>query len=232
MDIGRAFSYIFEDDEWAGKLVISAVIGFFAIITTPLLIGLIGWAALLGYLVDLVRNLRDRHPTPLPRWDNYGDKIRSGGNVLTAMIIYNLPNLLFSCCAGITSSFWENDFVSPILGIGLGCCVVPLVILFNLIAWPTFWLGVARYAQERNIGVFFQFGDLFGALRRNFGLTFQWIFLALIANLVFGFLAAIPCVGWAGAPALAIPVHAYLLAQFVERLEGSGKLKSKPKRGY
>ena len=74
VDITRAFSYAFDqqDKEWTSKLAILAMIAFASIVTTPLLIGLVGWALILGYYVDLVRNLRDGHPTPLPRWDRCG----------------------------------------------------------------------------------------------------------------------------------------------------------------
>ena len=118
MDISRAFGYAFQDEEWTGKLTILAVIVFMSLITTPVLIGLVGWAAVLGYTVELVRNIRDQHPTPLPRWDNYGDKISQGGSVLTAMFVYGLPNFMLTCCIITTSNFWGDGFTGQRHGIG------------------------------------------------------------------------------------------------------------------
>ena len=106
MEIGRAFSYAFDDKEWTSKLAIMAIIAVASIITSPLLIGLVGWAILLGYYVELVRNLRDNHPTPLPRWDRYADKLTQGANVLTAGFVYSIPNLLIGCCIATTSGAW------------------------------------------------------------------------------------------------------------------------------
>jgi Protein of unknown function (DUF4013) len=227
MDIGRAVSYIFDDQEWGAKLLISAMIAFGAVITSPLLVGLIGWAALLGYLVELLRNLHDRHPTPLPRWDNYGEKISQGGSVLTAVILYSLPNLLPLCCTITTSNLWGDGFFGSSIGLLLVCCVLPGLLVYNLITWPMLALGIARYAEERNIGVFFQFNDLFGAVYRNLGLTMQWVLVTLIVNIGLGIVGAIPCVGWAAAPALAIPVHGYLLAQFTGQIESGTPAKRK-----
>ena len=56
MDIGRAFTYILDDREWTPKLLISAGIAFFATFTSILLIGLLGWALLFGYMVELIHN--------------------------------------------------------------------------------------------------------------------------------------------------------------------------------
>jgi len=227
MDIGRAFSYIFEDQEWAPKLLITAIIAFVGTITLPLLVGLVAWAALLGYLVDLLRNLRDGHPTPLPRWDNYGDKITQGGSVLTAVILYGLPNLIPLCCTITTSNLWGDGFFGSSIGLALVCCIVPLLLVYNFITWPMLALGLARYAEERNIGVFFQFGDLFGTIRRNFGLTVQWILFTLVINFALGIVGAVPCVGWLIAPTLAVPVHGFLLAQFTGQLESVPRGKRK-----
>jgi hypothetical protein len=231
VDITRAFSYIFEDEEWVAKLAISAVISFLAIITTPLLVGLALWAALLGYLADLVRNLRDGHPTPLPRWDNYGDKIGAGANILAAGILYGLPNALASACIATTASSWGDGFFGSGIAFAFICCVTPLLILYNLITWPMWWLALARFAEDRRIGVFFQFGDLLGTLRRSLGTTLQWMLAYLLVSFGLGLLGAIPCAGWAGAPALAIPVLGHLLAQFSNAVDGAVE-KPKNRAGF
>ncbi len=219
MDIGRAVSYIFEDQEWAPKLLISAMLAFVGTITLPILVGLVAWAALLGYLVELIRNLRDGHPTPMPRWDNYSEKIRRGGGVLTAVILYSLPNLLPLCCSLATSAAPKGMFLSNSTSLLMLCCVLPVLLVYNIVTWPMLALGLARYAEEDNIGVFFQFGDLFNTIRRQLGPTLQWIIFTIIVNFVLGIVAAIPCAGWLAAPALAIPIHGYLLAQFTGQIE-------------
>jgi hypothetical protein len=230
VDIGRAFSYAFDDPEWASKLSILAIIAFASVITSPLVIGLVGWALLLGYYVELVRNLRDGHPTPLPRWDKYADKITLGASVLTAAFVYSLPNFLVACCVATTSSFWGDNFTGSFIGFGAICCLAPVLIIYNLVTWPMLTLGTARYAEEHNIGVFFQFGDLFETLRQNMGPTLQWVLYTFLANIVIGLIGAIPCIGWAVAPALAIPVHSYLTAALAGLIETPMRGPVKPKR--
>ena len=227
LDITKAFTYILDDREWASKLAVSAGIALASLVFSIVLVGLAGWALLLGYMVELIRNLNANVPTPLPRWDNLGDKLRRGGNVLTALIVYNLPLLLPLCCFLTTSSFWGDNFIGSAIGLGVIFCIVPLVFIYNLITWPMFALGIVRYAEEDNIGVFFQFGDLFSTVYRHLGDTLQWAMFMVIANIVLGLLFVIPCVGQAAAPALAIPIYGYLASKFASRIEDAPRPKRK-----
>mgnify|MGYP005864957771 FL=1 len=168
----------------------------------------------------LVRNLHDRVPRPLPRWTDWDVKLRQGGAVLTALLVYNLPNLLLGCCAALTSSFWSDGVLGNLLLATTLCCALPLLLVYNLLTWPMLALGLARYADEDNVVAFFQFGDLFAALRRRPGLTLQWLAVMVSVSLFFGLLFAIPCLGWALAPPLALAVIGYLTAQYAGQVEG------------
>jgi hypothetical protein len=81
VDIGRAFTFPFDDEDWVGKLVMVIV---WTLVAAIPLIGLVGAAALAGYVVELLRNMRRGDENPLPRWDNLGEKITDGANVLVA----------------------------------------------------------------------------------------------------------------------------------------------------
>jgi hypothetical protein len=225
----RAFAYIFDDPKWIEKLGLIAAVTLAAIITTPLLgLGLIvGWALLLGYQVELIRNVRGDEVYPLPRWDNLGEKLQKGGNVLVATILYNLPNVLPACCILATSSAWADGGFGTTFSLAFFCCLIPLALIYNLITWPMLTLGMARYAEEGNIGVFFQFGDLFNTLYRAPSVSIQWMVYALITNLIIGVVGAIPCIGWLAAPPLAIAVQGHLTAQLAMRIEGDLKPKRK-----
>ncbi len=219
MDIGRAFTYILDDREWATKLLISAGIALFSTFGSVLLIGLLGWALLFGYMVELIHNINSGLTTPLPHWAGFTEKLRKGGNVLAALIVYNLPLLIPICCYVTTSSFWGDNFIGSAIGYGVWCCIVPLLLLYNFITWPMFALAIGRYAEEDNIGVFFQFGDLFGTVYRHFNDTLQWIFFTLVINFILLILFAIPCIGQAAAPALAVPIYGYMASHFTARIE-------------
>lgn len=233
MDIGRALGYAFEDEEWLPKLAILGGIAWLSGLFTVVLVGFVGLAALAGYGVELVRNVRDGHPRPLPRWDSYGDKIVQGANVLVGVIVYQIPNLLVSCCLWLFGATVGGDsLVGGSLATVAFCCALPLILVYNLVTWPMVSLGIARYAEEGNIGTFFQFSDLFATMQRSTNATLQYLLYSFILNIVLGMIGSIPCVGWIAAPALAIPVHGYLVGQYAELVDEKPKRKGKPKGGY
>lgn len=224
MNIVRAFSYAFEDPEISGKLVTAAALGFVGVIALPLLLaGLVAWAALAGYLVDLIRNLNDHRRYPLPRWENYGERISKGGHVLVALLVYNLPNLALACLTVTTSNFWSEGVLGSGLSLVTLCCLLPLLLLYNLVTWPMLAIGLSRYAEENNVVVFFQFGDLFSAVRRRMEFSIQWVIIMAGISLIFALVLAIPCIGWLLAPALALPVIGYLIAQYASRADQPGR---------
>ncbi|MBZ0301300.1 MAG: DUF4013 domain-containing protein [Anaerolineae bacterium] len=228
MDIARAFTYTFDDEDWVGKVVMIVVWTFIAAIP---LIGLIGAAALAGYVVELVRNMQRGETNPLPRWDNVGDKIMSGANVLIAAFVYNLGNMLLIC------SF---VLLMPILGGGgdvsatstvslaIGCCLSIFLFIYNLIIWPLLAVGTVFYARSNEISAFFQMGRIYGTINRHMGLTVQWMLFVLLAGFVLGLFNAVPCIGWIASLALTMPIHGHLLGQFGARIDDKPKSKPKP----
>jgi O-antigen/teichoic acid export membrane protein len=233
VDIARALTYIFEDEEWIPKLAIAVALVFAGIVLLPVfLVGLAAWALLLGYLVELVRNLRDQHPTPLPRWDHYTEKFSEGSRVLTAALVYNLPNLLVLCCVGAVPLVLGRDSATGGISLLVLCCLGPFILIYNLLSGAMLALGTARFADEGNIVVFFQFSDLFAALTRSPQQTLMWLILATVVNIGLGLVGILPCLGWFGVPAVGIMVQGHLLAQFANRVETPyARRKMKPKRG-
>lgn len=227
MDISRAFSYIFDDEGWVGKLVMVVIWSFVSAIP---LIGLVGMAALAGYLVDLLANMRNREEYPLPEWDKLGDKIGDGANVLIAALVYNLGNLLMACGAFLLFPSFGIDSRGDASGAALAitCCLMIFLIIYNLLIWPVLAVGTLRYAQVRQISVFFQFSEIWDTINRHMGLTLQWVLFSVFASLVISFFNVIPCIGWLASIALALPVQGHLLGQF--GLLMGEKPKGKPKR--
>lgn len=232
MDIARAFTYIFDDEEWIPKLAIAVALVFAGIVLLPVfLVGLVAWAVLLGYLVELVRNLRDQHPTPLPRWDTYAEKFSDGSRVLTAVLVYNLPNVLAACCIGVVPALFGSDSTTGGITLLAACCLAPFLLVYNVLSGAMLALGTARYSDEGNVIVFFQFGDLFAVLTRRPSQTLTWVILATLANVGLGIAGLIPCLGWFVIPAVIIMVQGHLLAQFANQVEAPyAKRKGKAKR--
>lgn len=219
MDFAAAFTFIFDDRNWTEKLVITVVL---AALTPVPVFGLAALAALLGYVVELVQGVHSGERHPLPRWDRLGEKITSGGHVLIAGLIYNLPLLLFICCAltlplGLTGN--GSGFFSTSLAVALACCALPLIVLYTLVTWPMLALGTVRFANTGSVSAFFQFSDLIYTLYSDLPATARWVLYSLTANAVISLLTVIPCLGWLVMLALVYLVQGHLLGQFALLIE-------------
>lgn len=229
MNITRAFSIIFEDRDWTSKLIITAIVTAFSALLSPVLVGLAGWAALFGYEIDIIRNVRSGSPTPLPRWDNFSRFIANGTPVLIGFIVYNLPNMLVSCCSWLLlQSSGGTMIAGGSVALGVGCCLFPLLLVYNVVALPLLALAMGRYSEDPRVEVFFQFASLFEQLRTNTDSALQWLIAFIIVNIVF----AIPLIGWFIGLALLIPVHGILAGRFATRVLGGKPRPETRQRGF
>lgn len=220
MDFGRAFTYTFEDKDWVSKLVITVLMVFLNIIP---IFGLLATCTLLGYITELTQNIRNGHPRPLPKWNNYGEKTTKGAYVLLAMVIYNLPAILLSIMLYTFSSVLGQSIFGGFAYVVIVCCALPLLFIYTGVTWSMLAIALNRYAESGDNGVFYRFGKLFRTLQQNASLTLQYVLYSIISNVILSLLGAIPCIGWVAAPALYIPVQGYLIGEFGRQLGASDR---------
>lgn len=221
MDFGRAFSYIFDDQEWVGKLALLTLISLFAYPLSLFLIGLAGVAILFGYQVKLVYNWRLGAPHPLPRWDDIGEMLTVGAPVLVAFLVYNLPNALLTCGIVAFSGSIRGDSFAGATGVALvACCLFPLLLVYNVVIQPVLALGIARYSESRDMNAFFQVSRHIEVIRNHTDMSLQYLLFWFLAGLALVLLGTIPCVGWLALPALGVPVYGALIGQYTENVLG------------
>jgi hypothetical protein len=167
MDIGKAFSFVFEDEEWFVKILLGAVI---------VLIPILGQFALFGYGIAIIRNVKAGDPRPLPAWSNLGDFFIDGLKFWVATLIYAIPFIIFLCPLMLV---WvlpalgaENEDLaamlaglSGIVSLALGCLAALYGILLSLLT-PVVQI---RYAETGEIGPCLAIGEVFRLLMDNLG---------------------------------------------------------------
>lgn len=222
MEFGRAFTYVFEDKEWVSKLVILVVMVFASFIPV---FGLVAVCALLSYITDITKNVRNGHPRPLPKWIDYGDLISRGAYVLLATLIYNLPLLFIVILMYSFSSVIGVSLFGAFAYVVIFACMMPILFIYMIIAWSMLAVALIQYGETGDNGVFYHFGKLFRVVQSNTFLTLQWAFLSIAANILLSIVGVIPCIGQIAVPALYIPVQGYLMGQY-------GRLIGKSERAY
>ena len=158
MDVSKAFSYVFEDEDWIVKILIG---GLFVLLI-PFLIGI---PFLLGYVVETVRNVMKDEPQPLPGWNDLGDMFVKGLTLTATGILYLLPVILLACpliAAAILAGDQGGDGIAA-----LSLCVQCLAFLWGLLVAAVFPAAVIRYAESGEFGSAFRFGEIFGLIAGN-----------------------------------------------------------------
>jgi hypothetical protein len=203
MDIGRAFSYIFEDDDWASKLVVTAFVAIIPIVNF----------ALFGWTVALIRQMLDGNDRPLPGWDNFGEKFSDGLIYFVATLIYNIPIILVACViGGVSMLFGNSNAVAALVAITT-CCLVVGVIAYAVVANAVLFIATIRYSRQPSFDVFMQFGENFALAREHLDALIMLVLFGLLAGAIFAMFGWVPCIGWVLALALGTPVWSHLQGQ-------------------
>ena len=191
MDIGKSFTFVFEDDAWITKLLIAAAILFLGVFFSwLLLIPLILAVALLnGYMVEIVRRVVRSQVDGLPEWDNWGDLIAEGLKVLVIQIVYALPIIIASFCLIIPAAAADSaEGLSVFLSVVLSCFIV-LWAIFATIVLPA---ATAIYAATGDLAAAFRFGEVFALVRDNLSTYLITLVMSWVASFLGG-LGGIVC---------------------------------------
>lgn len=227
MQLAFALKYPFDDKDWLQKLLILAGVGILSLIP---IFGLLVAAVGLGFLVQLARNVRQGHPLPLPKWNDWRVKFELGGQLLLAILLYHLPLVLLSICFSTSLSGVGVSIMGPPIAYTFAlCCITPLIIIYTVLIWPMLAIGVAEYIETNEWQRFYRFPHQWDVLQNNFSLAFRWLFYTLMVNVVLGLLLFIPCLGWLVILVFGYPVHGHLLGQFAHQLSLTNKPQAAPK---
>ena len=186
MDIGRSFTYMFEDQDWLKKILIGGVVS---------LIPIVNFAAT-GYFIEALRNTAEGRELPLPEWDDLGGKFMKGLMAGIAGFLYVLPimlvmGIIFGLTAAIAGSL-DNDAAEAVSAICpmIGNCLLFVYIILLMLILPA---AMIQYALTGQFGAFFRFGDIMAFIRANIGGYIIALLVALVAGLIAQMVGGVAC---------------------------------------
>jgi hypothetical protein len=184
MDIGRAFSYVFEDEDWVVKVLIGGVL---------VLTG-IGFIPVVGYGLEVARRVVRGDPQPLPPWDDWGTKIIEGLVSWVISFIWSLPGVILSgCIAIILVPATDRGGQVSALGVFASVCVGLAVFLYTLLMTLVLPAALTHYAVTGDFGAAFRFGEVIGMVRNNLGAYLMVVVITILGGLI-GSLGSIACI--------------------------------------
>ena len=217
MDIGKSFSFPFEDKQWISKLGLGAVIAMVPVLN-------FAWS---GYMVGLIRNVMDGSPEPLPNWDDLGKKFMDGLILSTAGLVYALPMLIVICLplgfmvvpAILSGNGDMQDVANAIAGAGslLFICLSCVFLLYGLVLSVIYPAILVLFAREGTFAACFKFREVFDLISKNMNTFLTAWGVSVVASLGVGLVSGIaqtilnfiPCLGQIVAFVLAIGIVVY-----------------------
>lgn len=170
MNLQRGLRYPTSDGNWIVKILIGSLLSLFPIVSL----------AASGYMYDVIRNVAAGRDTPLPEWDNFGDKLLRGLIGAVISLVWLLPLLVLACPLGIISSVSgaNSPDGNPSGGAAIAIlCLSVLMLVVSLVVSPLSLVAQARYAVTNDWKAALP-GPVLQQVRNNLG---AWITLVLAA---------------------------------------------------
>ena len=95
-------------------------------------IPIIGSFTVLGYAVQVIRNVRDEQPDPLPEWDEFAQFFIEGLKVGLGILLYFTPIFLLSCglfavILGVEATIGSNSADAESIIAVTATCLLPIL---------------------------------------------------------------------------------------------------------
>ncbi|MCX7623137.1 MAG: DUF4013 domain-containing protein [Thermomicrobium sp.] len=201
MDLGRAFTYPFQDPQWVKKLAIALVM---------LIIPIVGWLILFGYMLTIARRVALQQEPVLPEWDDFGAYLSLGARGALVYVVWILPVLILSGCVQPFLEFLASSDSRSSVPVAFGVlsfCVGCLAFLLSLLLSYVLPLPLSRLAVTDRIGSAFAFGDIVQEVRLVATDLLLVLFISAIIAPFIALLGFLLCV----VGVLATILYAYLL---------------------
>lgn len=206
MDFGKAFSFVFDDEEWIQKILVGGLIS---------LIPVVGQFVVVGWGFEVTKRVIEGSPEPLPDWSEFGEYLVNGFLVAVVGFVYSLPLILISGCSFSVFPFLGNgseDAVAAFVSI-VAVCISCFSGLYGILLGLVLPAAVGNYAAEGEFGAAFRFGKVFKLVRNNVGPYVIVLLGSLLSGLVAS-LGTIACViGVLFTSAYALLVNGHLTGQ-------------------
>ncbi|MDE0070382.1 MAG: DUF4013 domain-containing protein [Caldilineaceae bacterium] len=190
MDIGRALTYFTEDERWVEKTAIGTGLLLVSTLLSFVLIGVLGFFILFGYLVRLMQNVRDDVHPALPEWNQWGDDLVRGVKLACVYVVWALPIILIFFPAFLISvivaetSPYDPEYPGGSIGSIIFVCASCLSFLFG-IAYAVMQPGFSvAFARNESVVEGLQASEIWEWTRDNIGNVVIVAILTVIASVI------------------------------------------------
>lgn len=184
MDVGKSFTYMFEDKEWISKIAIGGLI---------LLIPIVGWLIVFGYVLRVIRNVYDGTMPVLPEWNEIGDMLVKGFMAFLGVLVWSIPVIILACCMALAAIVFgsaaegNGSEAAAAMGGLLTTCLSCLIIIVSIAISLFVYAPITNFALTNQINTFWDFNGAWRFIQANPGNYFIAFLLSLVANFIASF---------------------------------------------
>ena len=194
MQYGLPFQAVFRstDPRIRNKLMTGTLYVLISMVLSVVLVGLVGFFIMGGYVLRLLRNVRTQQEHPLPEWDQWQTDLRNGFFMFVAYLVWLLPFLVvyvvvlvgnnqeaLPATDSLDSFGAAFSYSLGAIGIGFGRSLVAL--LPTVAGWILGPAIAIALAQRMELADAFKFGNVLAWVARNW---VQCLLVSLIAGLM------------------------------------------------
>lgn len=202
MDYGGAFTYMFASQAWAKKLILGAVM---------FLIPILGPIVVMGWALDILRNLTQQQLDPLPDWtgDNFSRWLGRGLGLSVTMLTFMLPvivvmGVLFACSA-LTGTLLTGDMA--VVNYVLLACISCVGFILYVVILLSAQVVLVRYASTDQIDVGLDYLKTFQLVTTNI----VPLLIITVILFIWGIVSALLSTLTLGLFALVVPIYSVLV---------------------
>ncbi len=196
MDIGRAFTYMFDDEDWLKKIAIGGLI---------MLVPILNLVAL-GYAIRALRNAREGRELPLPEWDDWGGDFVRGLLISVGMFIYSLPAIIAVLVGVLSAGTFDEQWC-----MWAGICPGMVWALLVAFITPALYL---QYAKHDSFVSLFYVKEIWHIVSDKFSTYLVAALMSLVACIAASVIGSVALgIGVAWTSLWAYLVQSHLMAQ-------------------
>jgi hypothetical protein len=177
MDIGRAFRFVFDDEQWLTKILLGGLVT---------LIPFVGSFTVSGYSYKVALNTARGALRPLPDWNEFVDLLVRGVIGTVIALVYALPiGVVYACFVTFISLAASGaDGGGEGLLIVVSLLFVPLLLTMVLLSSLLGLVAIAHYLASDDVAAAMRVGAVWRSFRAHLGAWLRLLLLGILAGIV------------------------------------------------
>ncbi len=207
MNFGKAFTFPFDDPDWAKKIIIPALIS---------LIPIVGQIFVFGWALGVTRRVIGGQSSLLPDLQ-FGEQLMDGLKAFVIGLVYALPIIIISIPLAILTSTaaasgMDQETAGILVTIASVCCY-GIIFVYGILMAFALPAAYARFVATGNLGAAFRFKEVIGLVRSAPGPYLMVFFGAILTGMIAGLGSILCAVGVVLTYTYAMAVNGHLYGQ-------------------